>query len=123
MNENTIEYDGRTYRPFRSVCIAIIPPTDTQTVVVDPNVEESINRIVTQLGPGCRINRLQWIVKSDEPCAAIWQDIYGVTDCNLLVFAFLADADFKFSCKPQSALDEWDYDGIAAFFQGNPAIE
>ncbi len=118
-----IEYHGHKFRNFRAVCITVIPPTERPTFEIDSSLEDSITKLVAHLGPSCRVNRMQWIVKTDEPADAIWQDLHGVAKCNLLVFAFLPDANFKFSCLPESERDEWDFDGIAAFFQGNPSFK
>ena len=118
-----IKYGGHKFRGFRAVCITLVPPAAQTIYEIDSALEQSVSRFVQHLGPSCRISKFQWIVRTDAPSAAIWQDLHGTTSCNLLIFAFLPDVDFKFSTSPESALDEWDWDGVAAFLQGNPTYE
>lgn len=65
----------------------------------------------------CQVSKFQWIVATDEPSGAIWQDLTHEGVQNVFVFSALVGMDWKFQCHPQCTDDEWEFDGLGAFLQ------
>jgi len=105
------------YHRWRVVCITVVPPYDQADYKLDPVVETKAVRLVTGLGPSCRVTKFQWLVATDEPCGGIAQDLTHEGVENVFVFSALIGAGWKFWCMPHGKTDEWEFDGVAAFLQ------
>jgi hypothetical protein len=103
--------------PQRVVCITLVPAYNQPLYTIDKGVEAKVIELLTGLGPYCRVSKHQWLVATNEPCGGIWQELEHTNAGNVLVFAFLMESEWKFSCNPNSEIDEWEFDGLAAFFQ------
>lgn len=115
--EHKIQHRGKEYHPRRVVCITVVPPYNQPLYAIDKGVEAKIIELLHGLGPYCRVSKHQWLVATDEPTGGIWQELEHSGMGNVLVFAMLLESGWRFSCKALSEIDEWEFDGIAAFFQ------
>lgn len=110
-------HQGKEYYPRRVVCITLVPSYDQPLYSIDKVVEAKIIEMMQGLGPYCRVSKHQWLVATDEPTGGISQDLEHDGITNVFVFAMLIESQWRFSCKPNCEIDEWEFDGLAAFFQ------
>jgi hypothetical protein len=108
---------NKKYHSRRVVCVTVVPPYNQALYAIDKGVEATVIELLQGLGPYCRVSKHQWLVATDEPCGGIRQELEHRGVENVFVFAVLLDSDWQFSCKPKSEIDEWEFDGIAAFLQ------
>ncbi|MFN3152182.1 hypothetical protein [Bremerella sp.] len=117
MTRGRLKLDDREYHLQRIVCLTIVPSFEQVEYRLAPEVESTIVKQVEELGPNCRVSKFQWLIATAEPCGAITQDLGHQGIENVLVFSTLVGTDWKFWCKPQGEVDEWEFDGVAAFLQ------
>ena len=84
---------------------------------MDDAIVAKLVDLVSGIGPNCQVSKFQWIVATDEPSGAIWQDLTHEGVENVFVFSALVGTDWKFQCRPQCTDDEWEFDGLGAFLQ------
>jgi hypothetical protein len=117
MDNVGFELEGFEYHRTRVVCVTLVPCYEEKEYKIDAAIETKVDRLVTSLGPNCRVSKFQWMVATQEPCGAIAQDLDHEGIQNVFVFAALIGTDWKFCCKPLNAIDEWEFDGLGAFLQ------
>ena len=117
MTEGKLHYQGKEYYPRRVVCITVVPSYVQPEYAIDDAVEAKLIDLVSGMGPNCQVSKFQWLVATDEPSGAIWQDLTHEGVENVFVFSALVGSDWKFQCRPKCTDDEWEFDGLGAFLQ------
>ena len=121
MPEAKLRHGDNDYHPQRVVCVTVLPSYDQADYRLDAAVEAKVVKLLTGLGPNCRVSKFQWLVATAEACGAITQDLGHEGLENVLVFSALIGTDWKFWCKPECKADEWEFDGVAVFLQSRRA--
>ena len=117
MTEGKLYYQGKEYYPRRVVCITVVPSYVQPEYAIDDAVEAKLIDLVSGMGPNCQVSKFQWLVATDEPSGAIWQDLTHEGVENVFVFSAIVGSDWKFQCRPKCTDDEWEFDGLGAFLQ------
>ncbi len=117
MADSTLQYQDKEYYPRRVVFITVVVSYSQSDYTIDDAIEVKLVDLVRSIGPNCRVSKFQWLVATDEPSGAIWQDLTHEGVENVFVLSAIVGSDWKFKCRPKCTDDEWEFDGLAAFLQ------
>jgi hypothetical protein len=117
MAEGKLYYQGKEYYPRRVVCITVVPSYNQPEYAIDDALEVKLIDLLSGIGPNCQVSKFQWLVATNEPSGAIWQDLTHEGVKNVFVLSAIVGSDWKFQCHPKCTDDEWEFDGLAAFLQ------